>query len=382
MPFPDLPQKATSYTARAQALGDGSLPGRELDVDISALVRHAAALHDFLGQIVRSDGRLNNAIVGRENLAPSLLLGFDAPSVWAPGVAYSGANTVFVGSAFYLLLEEHTASANFADDLDAGRWELLVDLNSAGALVAGNNLSDLPSKALARENLGLNRALLGTLNLSDVVNVAAARANLGLTSAGVAAANAPVASDARALTLRNGVYSVVGTTANVPGPPKAGLLFVSGHASGQRIHRYVSLDGLEDYVLRHDGTSWSETAAAAPSRDFFDARIGSGTGAPNLVALSGNRGITRSSNGKGCVIDTAGLYRVQWTVMSDSTSICNCELFVDDSGTGRFARATATETGSQEVTREFAAGSYLRLGVTGGGVVENSGYTSFSVVQL
>lgn len=155
MPFPSPPEISTSYTAVEQALGDGTLPGQELDVDLAAIRASVTAVIEFVKGITRSDGRLANGIVTQEALGAALIIGFDPPSVWAAGVAYTTRSIVFEGTRIYLCLAAHTSSV-FATDLASGRWSLLADLAPAGgALVASNNLSDLPDKPNARANLGL-----------------------------------------------------------------------------------------------------------------------------------------------------------------------------------------------------------------------------------
>ncbi len=155
MPYPAAPEIATSYTAVEQALGDGTLPGQELDVDLASIRASVTAVIEFVKHITRSDGKLANGIVTQEALGAALVIGFEPPSVWATGVAYTTRSIVFEGTKIYLCLAAHTSSV-FATDLASGRWSLLADLAPAGgALVASNNLSDLPDKPNARANLGL-----------------------------------------------------------------------------------------------------------------------------------------------------------------------------------------------------------------------------------
>ena len=155
MPYPSPPEISTSYTAQEQALGDGTLPGQELDVDLASIRASVTAVIEFVKGITRSDGKLANGVVTQEALGAALILGFDPPSVWATGVAYTTRSIVFEGTRIYLCLAPHTSSV-FATDLASGRWSLLADLTPVGgALVASNNLSDLPDVPNARANLGL-----------------------------------------------------------------------------------------------------------------------------------------------------------------------------------------------------------------------------------
>jgi hypothetical protein len=155
MPYPQPPEIQTSYTAEEQALGNGTLPGQELDVDLAAIRASVTTLIEFVKGITRSDGRLANGIVTQESLSSSIILGFDPPAPWQSGTAYTTKSTVFEGFGFYLCVTPHTSGV-FATDLSSGRWSLLADLTPpGGALIASNNLSDLGDTANARSNLGL-----------------------------------------------------------------------------------------------------------------------------------------------------------------------------------------------------------------------------------
>lgn len=155
MSYPQPPEIATSYTAVEQALGNGSLPGQEFDVDLAAVRASITAIIEFLKTSIRSDGRLNNGSVSSDTLASSLIIGFNAPAPWMTATAYTTSSTVFQGYGFYLCVTAHT-SGTFATDLASGRWVLLADLTPpGGALVAANNLSDVADVGNARANLGL-----------------------------------------------------------------------------------------------------------------------------------------------------------------------------------------------------------------------------------
>jgi len=138
MTYPTKPSIQTSYTAVEQALGDGTLPGQELDVDFANLKFAVDALNDFVRGITRSDGRLANASVSRDTLGPDILIGFGAPTTWGPGENYQPPETVFFSDGFYLCVVPHTSGVDFATDLAANRWSLLVDFAAvlSGSLAA------------------------------------------------------------------------------------------------------------------------------------------------------------------------------------------------------------------------------------------------------
>jgi microcystin-dependent protein len=155
MSYPLPPEIATSYSGAEQALGDGSLPGQELDVDFAAVRASITSAIEFLKGITRSDGKLANGIVTQESLAAELIIGFDTPTIWATGTDYTTSSLVFEGVKLYIALVGHT-SGTFATDLASGRWGLLADLTPpGGALIAANNLGDLTDVGNARANLGL-----------------------------------------------------------------------------------------------------------------------------------------------------------------------------------------------------------------------------------
>ena len=132
MAYPPKPQIQTSYTAVEQALGDGTLPGQELDNDFANLKFSVDALNDFVRGLARSDGRLGNGTVTRDSLAADILLGLAPPEPWQPGRDYEPPDTVFESNKFYLAQTAHT-STTFAADLAAGRWVELADFTAIQA---------------------------------------------------------------------------------------------------------------------------------------------------------------------------------------------------------------------------------------------------------
>jgi len=136
MPYPPKPQIQTSYTAVEQALGDGTLPGQEMDNDFANVVTALSALNDFVRGVTRSDGRLGNGTVTRDTLAADILLGVAPPEPWQTGQAYASPDTVFESNRFYVALTDHT-STDFASDLAAGRWLLLADFTLMSQITVG-----------------------------------------------------------------------------------------------------------------------------------------------------------------------------------------------------------------------------------------------------
>ena len=148
MPYPPKPQIQTSYTAVEQALGDGTLPGQEMDNDFANVVAALSALNDFVRGVTRSDGRLGNGTVTRDTLAADILLGVAPPEPWQTGRAYASPDTVFESNRFYVALTDHT-STDFASDLAAGRWLLLADFATAQAAAVAAQAAAVAAQAAA-----------------------------------------------------------------------------------------------------------------------------------------------------------------------------------------------------------------------------------------
>jgi hypothetical protein len=140
MAYPPKPDLQTSYTAVEQALGDGSLPGQELDVDFANLKSSLDALNDFVRGVTRSDGRLGNGVVTQDTLAADILLGLEPPEPWVTGKVYKSPNTVFENNRFYLAAIEHTSGV-FNDDVAAGRWLLLADFTLGDPVPGGRTIT-------------------------------------------------------------------------------------------------------------------------------------------------------------------------------------------------------------------------------------------------
>lgn len=89
--------------------------------------------------------------------------GFIWKRSWETGLSYEINNLVYVPSGTYdgytmICTEDHTASALFLTDYDAGKWEVVAAKGASGAgsgdLISTNNLSDVASNVTALSNLG------------------------------------------------------------------------------------------------------------------------------------------------------------------------------------------------------------------------------------
>ena len=193
MAYPDKPTISTSYTAHEQALGDGSLPGRELDVDFAALRSASEELNDFVRLFARSDGKLQAGVVDRTALGADITLGFEPPRAWATGTDYQVGQTVYEDNKFWICVSAHTASPVFATDSASGRWDMLIDFTDVGGGVyqpASAQLTQIAAlgtvagRMLYTTSAGVwGEAALSAFSrtLLDDADAATARATLGVS---------------------------------------------------------------------------------------------------------------------------------------------------------------------------------------------------------
>ena len=192
--------------------------------------------------IQRDDGKLLNGIVGRDQLAPDVVLGVNPSTPWAKGINYVVNDTVFFGLQLYRCLIAHIAGV-FATDLAAGKWLLIADFSALvtagvasiggatgvvtipGGNITGNVLTVVrydasqtltsPQKVTALANIGAQAALSAGTGISIV---GATVSNTGLISLG-GATGAIVAGAGVAVSGQNlnntGVLSISGVTGAV-----------------------------------------------------------------------------------------------------------------------------------------------------------------------
>ena len=126
MANPTKPDIDYSYSGFQASQGNNSFPGAQIDNDLAELKRAADETIDFVTQVIREDGKLNNGIVTKNALAEDILLGVPAPRPWVSGTVYAVDQTVTINNAIYICATAHTAGT-FATELGAGFWALLIE---------------------------------------------------------------------------------------------------------------------------------------------------------------------------------------------------------------------------------------------------------------
>jgi hypothetical protein len=158
MSQPPAFSRAFSFTNFQAANPSLVLPGTQVDLELNNAKRTLDAVLANLSLVQRDDGGVANASIGLDQLKAEVPVGFNAPSVWATGTAYTaGSSTVFNGSGFYRCLVTHTSGV-FATDLAALKWQLIVNL-AAVPLVAANQIAVTPSGSLTTDVQGSLQAL-------------------------------------------------------------------------------------------------------------------------------------------------------------------------------------------------------------------------------
>jgi len=105
------------------------LPGDKVDIELNALQQTLGQICANLALIQRDDGQLANLSVGAEQLKTSISFGINSATTWGVGVAYAIRDGVWYQNKLYICLVGHTSTV-FATDLAAGRWSLILDLNT------------------------------------------------------------------------------------------------------------------------------------------------------------------------------------------------------------------------------------------------------------
>lgn len=190
MPQPTPYDRQQSFTLLAQVNPADPYTGTELDAEFNAVKETLDEVLANLALIQRSDGFLANQTVGPDQLAASLNIGINQPSMWSgPGHAYSLYDTVFNGTSLYKSLVAHTSTSSFATDLANGKWTLLSDLSAIAIAIADNSIAAVKLQDAAVTSPKLGALSVSTTKIQDLA-VTTAKINAAAVTATELATNA------------------------------------------------------------------------------------------------------------------------------------------------------------------------------------------------
>lgn len=175
------------------------LPADWLEEELNTAKSSIDGTIDSLKKIQRSDGALANKSVGFDQIKNELRVGVRQPYPWLSGRKYLVNDAVTFGTSFYACAVEHTSGSDFTNDLTAGRWTLVLDLEPlTGAAEAARD--EAVAAADAAEAARASAEVLAS-GASTSASAAAASQTAAAGSASAAAASeiAAAASQAAAL---------------------------------------------------------------------------------------------------------------------------------------------------------------------------------------
>lgn len=204
MAQPTTYNRTTSFANYQAQNPTEPLPGSTLDAELNAVKVTLDAILANIELIQRDDGALANESVGLDQLSPEIEVGWQAPEVWVTATDYIVGNTVFHGSGFYRVLEDHT-SGTFATDLAADKLELIVDLSDL-TIVAASQIANTPAGTIsattvqaAIDELASEKAALSHTHPSSAITDSTAAGRTLLTAANAAAQRSALSLGALAL---------------------------------------------------------------------------------------------------------------------------------------------------------------------------------------
>lgn len=123
------------------------IPGSDLDNEYNAIKTTIDQVLANLALIQRDDTELSNNSVGIDQLKQEVFIAINQVTDWATTTDYVKGNAVWVGSALYFCVTDHT-SAVFNDDLVLTYWTLVIDFAAYdGAASASANASEVSNLA-------------------------------------------------------------------------------------------------------------------------------------------------------------------------------------------------------------------------------------------
>lgn len=183
MAYPPKYDRQFSFTDDEIEHPSAKTPGDELDGEFDALKSVTDAIIEASKLIQRSDGKLQNGIVGRAQLSPGLQVGVDPARAWVTGTAYAAADAVTKDNGLYTCLVAHAAGV-FADDLAASKWELLANYSSTTVAPGSITSTEIANAAVIEGKLAGNSVSTAKIQNTAVTEVKIA--NDAVTTAKIA----------------------------------------------------------------------------------------------------------------------------------------------------------------------------------------------------
>lgn len=180
MAQPTAYNRQTNFQNYQAASPSTPLSGTTMDSEFNAVKITLDAILNNLALIQADDGGLVNEIVGNDELAPSVAIGFNSPTAWLTATDYTAdTDIVFTNNIVYICRTTHT-SGTFATDLAAVKWELLADFSTSNTIDDGS-LANAKLADMAANTFKGRRTSTG---VPEDLSASQARALLGLSSGG------------------------------------------------------------------------------------------------------------------------------------------------------------------------------------------------------
>ncbi|MGM4929701.1 hypothetical protein [Tardiphaga sp. 619_E2_N8_5] len=170
MPYPTKYIRQYDYVSYQNSNPTRPLPADKVNADLNQVQQSTQEIVDFLKTSIRADGKIMNAAIGRDQIDPSVNLGFTPPTEWESGVLYTtNTSTVFYGDAFYSALVTHTSAGSF----EPAKWLLIADFaaladEAALAAIASNPNLYAISQLVSAANKGIVFTGAGTAMTFDL----------------------------------------------------------------------------------------------------------------------------------------------------------------------------------------------------------------------
>lgn len=113
------------------------LPGDEVDNEYNALKQTLDEILNNLALIQRDDTAIASNSVGYDQLKTEVNIGINPPTTWETDTNYVIRDSVFRASKFYIANESHISDV-FADDLAAGKWDLIADFTGITTVLSND----------------------------------------------------------------------------------------------------------------------------------------------------------------------------------------------------------------------------------------------------